>query len=274
MNGNQRAHLVVGGFPPGSPAGHDMNYARLQLLQQLAQCEALSVTVANDYEDLERWLPGTDVLITYVAGPYPAGSCNQALQRWLEDGGRWFALHGTSGGKAVRAEHAGRPVKKMVKSEHHWTLGSFFINHPPISEFEVTVVGQHRVTRGLPQHFIVQDELYLVELQQPDDIHILLTTELVADPSPPGFGFHYDEDTARLADGKSRALGYAREVGQGEIVYVALGHCHVGRVDHPSPVDVSIDPLGKMPIDFRGIWESETFSLLLQNGIAWGLDRP
>ena len=27
-----RAHLITGGFPPGTAAGHDMNYARLRLL--------------------------------------------------------------------------------------------------------------------------------------------------------------------------------------------------------------------------------------------------
>jgi len=26
---NQRAHLITGGYPPGSTAGHDMDYARL-----------------------------------------------------------------------------------------------------------------------------------------------------------------------------------------------------------------------------------------------------
>ena len=30
-----RVHLIVGGFPPGSPAGHDMDYARLRILQLL-----------------------------------------------------------------------------------------------------------------------------------------------------------------------------------------------------------------------------------------------
>ena len=44
----QRVHLITGGFPPGSPAGHDMNYARLQLLQSLQSEDDLSVTVAND----------------------------------------------------------------------------------------------------------------------------------------------------------------------------------------------------------------------------------
>ena len=274
MSRTQRAHLVVGGFPPGAPAGHDMNYARLRLLEQLSAWDGLSVTVANDFDDLERWLPGTDLLITYVAGPYPAGAGNRALAAWLEAGGRWFALHGTSGGKAVKIEHDGRPVKKMVKSEHHRTLGCFFLNHPPISEFQVSVIGEHRVTRGLPRQFTVQDELYLLELQDPDSTRILLTTELAEDPSPPGFGFFYDEDTARQADGKTRVLGYAREAGRGEVVYVALGHCHVGRTDSPSPVDASIHPQGKMPVNFKGVWQSEIFARLLRNAIAWGLQRP
>ena len=30
---SKRAHLVAGGFPPGASAGHDHDYARLQLLQ-------------------------------------------------------------------------------------------------------------------------------------------------------------------------------------------------------------------------------------------------
>ncbi|MCS5605338.1 MAG: hypothetical protein NZ936_07110, partial [Alphaproteobacteria bacterium] len=120
---NQRAHLITGGYPPGSTAGHDMDYARLQLLQKLQDKDNLAVTVANDFQDVERWLPGTDLLITYVAGPYPVGAENEALMNWLEGGGRWFALHGTSGGKAVKTEQDGLPVKKMVKAEHHQTLG-------------------------------------------------------------------------------------------------------------------------------------------------------
>ena len=32
-----RAHVVAGGFPPGSSAGHDHDYARLRLLTLLAE---------------------------------------------------------------------------------------------------------------------------------------------------------------------------------------------------------------------------------------------
>ena len=45
--GNKRAHLITGGFPPGSSAGHDMDYARLQLLQKLSKAD---VTTANDFQ--------------------------------------------------------------------------------------------------------------------------------------------------------------------------------------------------------------------------------
>jgi len=249
-----------------------MDYARLQLLQSLQDKDQLSVTVANDFQDVERWLPGTDLLITYVAGPYLTGTANDALVSWLENGGRWFALHGTSGGKAVKTKSNGHPVKKMVKTEHHQTLGCFFLNHPPLRAFQVSVVGNHPVTLNLPGAFTARDELYLIELQDPDTSHVLLTTELENDPSPPGFGFFYDEDTALQPDGKTRVLGYARAVGRGEIVYISLGHCHTGRTSSQSIVDPSIHPDGTVPAEFCGVWETEPFALLLQNAINWGLD--
>ena len=34
-----RAHLITGGFPPGSAAGHDHDHARLRLLTLLARTE-------------------------------------------------------------------------------------------------------------------------------------------------------------------------------------------------------------------------------------------
>ncbi len=271
MSTAKRAHLIAGGFPPGSSAGHDMDYARLQLLQRLGGRQGLAVTVTNDFRDIERWLPGTDFLVTYVAGPYPEGEGNRALQAWLEAGGRWLALHGTSGGKAVKRERDGRPVKQMVRAEHHDTLGCFFLNHPPLAEFEVAVAGGHPVLAGLPERFVVRDELYLIELRDPAASRVLLTTELAEDPSPPGFGFVYDEDTSLLPDGKTRVLGYARDVGAGEVVYVGLGHCHTGRTNTQSRVDASIDADGVVPPEFHGVWETEAFDRLLENAVGWGL---
>jgi hypothetical protein len=268
-----RVHLITGGFPPGSPAGHDMDYARLRLLQLLHEQPHVRATVANDFTDLAQWLPDSQLLITYVAGPHPNDEQNQILRRWLEAGGRWLALHGTSGGKAMRVGEAGS-ARQMVKTSHHDTLGSFFLNHPPLRKFQVQVADrEHVVTRDLPVSFEVVDELYLIELQEPSTSQVLLTTELEKDPSPPGFGFTYDHDTALLPDGKTRVLGYSRALGQGGVVYIALGHCHSPTDNRQRVVDASVQTAEGAPRLFRGSWETEPFERLLRNGITWGLGR-
>jgi len=107
-----RAHLIAGGFPPGSMGGHDHDYARLRLLQLLAERE-VAASVANDFADVEKWLPVSRLLITYVAGPYPDATQTAAIGKWLEAGGRWLALHGTSGGRAQRVE--GAPMRRTIR---------------------------------------------------------------------------------------------------------------------------------------------------------------
>ena len=221
---SDRAYLIAGGFPPGASAGHDHDYARLRLLELLAEQE-IPASVANDFGDIEKWLPVSRFLITYAAGPYPdAGQC-RAIERWLEAGGRWLGLHGTSGGRAERVE--GFRQRRTVKLDHHALLGSYFLTHPPICKIRVDVhEGAAALTRGLPASFVVEDEPYFIELQHPASTRILLTAEYGADVISPTIGTLYASDTSLLADGKTRALGYIRDVGKGAVAYFALGHCH------------------------------------------------
>jgi type 1 glutamine amidotransferase len=265
-----RVHVVVGGYPPGTGAAHDMDYARRRILELLAEHPAVAATISNDFRDIERWLDGTRLLVTYVAGPHPDAQQDAAIRSWLEAGGRWLGLHGTSGGRAARIGDSW--ARKMVKGPHHETLGCFFLNHPPVRRFRVDVSDrQHPLTRGLPESFEVADELYLLELQQPVDCRVLLTTQLDEDPSPQGFGFHYDEDTSPQGDGRTRALGFVKPLGAGEVAYVALGHCHSPSTNGQPFVDPSVNPDGKTPLLFRGPWEVSSFETLLRNGIAWGI---
>src|SRR5262245_23478312 len=125
-----RAHLITGGYPPGASGGHDHDYARLRLLNLLAEA-GVATSTANDFADVARWLEVTRLLITYVAGPYPNDAEDAVIRAWLEGGGRWLGLHGTSGGRAVRIAEGARQ-RRMVKTSHHQTLGSFFLNHPPV----------------------------------------------------------------------------------------------------------------------------------------------
>ena len=219
-----RAHLVTGGFPPGMMAGHDHDYARLRLLGLLAE-EDVPTSVANDFADVEKWLPVSQLLITYVAGPYPDATQCRAIERWLEAGGHWLGLHGTSGGRAERVE--GLRSRRTVKTEHHGLLGSRFLTHPPICRIRVEVKNTNsQLTRGLGTSFEVEDEPYFIELQDPGSSQILLTADYGASGMSPTVGPLYGSDTSLQPDGKTRVLGYIRAVGKGGVAYFTLGHCH------------------------------------------------
>ena len=258
-----RAHLITGGFPPGSSAGHDHDHARLQLLGLLAE-QDVPASVANDFADIEKWLPATRLLITYVAGPYPNATQCLAIQSWLEAGGHWLGLHGTSGGRAERVE--GVRQRRTVKTEHHALLGSRFLTHPPLCKFRVDVAdADHPLTRGLGSSFEIEDEPYFIELQDPASTQILLTADYGPAAVAPSIGALYGADTSLQSDGKTRVLGYTRAVGNGGVTYFTFGHCHnpasregrsVGTPDAPPPT-------------FRGSWETKAFITLLRNTIAW-----
>jgi uncharacterized protein len=261
-----RAHVIAGGFPPGSMAGHDHDYARLRLLQLLAERE-IPASVANDFTDLEKWLPLSQLLITYVAGPYPdAGQC-RALKQWLDAGGYWLALHGTSGGRAERVE--GTRQRRTVKTEHHALLGSCFLTHPPICKIRVDVsASDHPLTRGLAASFEVEDEPYFIELQDPGSTQILLSADYGPNAISPAIGTLYPRDSSLQPDGRTRVIGYTREVGDGGVAYFALGHCHNPAIRAARPAD----PTDTTPLTFHGAWESGEFNTLLRNAISWGLE--
>ena len=260
-----RAHLVTGGFPTGSMAGHDHDYARLRLLGLLAERD-IPASVANDFADVEKWLSVSGLLITYVAGPYPDAAQCHAIESWLEAGGHWLGLHGTSGGRAERVE--GLRSRRTVKTEHHAILGSYFLTHPPICKIRVDVVSGSSLTRGLGPSFVVEDEPYFIELQDPASTRVLLTADYGPTATSPTIGTLYPADTSLQADGTTRVLGYTRAVGAGGVTYFALGHCHNPAI-RASRV---VDPTDTTPLTFRGSWESDAFIALLRNAIAWGTD--
>jgi type 1 glutamine amidotransferase len=264
-----RAHLIAGGFPPGSDAGHDHDFARLRLLELLHEHE-IPASVSNDFADIDKWLPVSRLLITYVAGPYPNAEQSLVIRRWIEDGGRWLGLHGTSGGRAVRVE--GSRQRRMLKLEHHDVLGGYFLTHPPIRRFQVNVGdADDTLTDGLPPSFEVADEPYFVEIQDPATTRVLLTAEYGPEAVSPAIGTIYERDTSLQPDGKTRVLGYTREMGRGGVTYIALGHCHNPTNNVQGSVDRSVDPEGRTPLTFREPWETAPFQRLVRNSVNWGM---
>lgn len=269
------AHLVAGGFPRGSSAGHDIDSVRLKILNILATDPSISTSVSPDFEEIESWLSFSSVLITYVAGPFPNSQQSEAIDQWLEKGGRWIALHGTSGGKAVPLED-GQPGRIMTRGPHHSLLGAYFLNHPPIRRFQVDVREvDHPITRGLPASFEVSDELYLIEMTRPEESTVLLSTSdlPIEDTSPREFGFTYRSDSSIGADGKTRVLGYELKRGDGGVVYLALGHCHSDQTNIQPYVHASVSPDGVTPRQFAGPWENPVFNQLLANAVTWAFAK-
>jgi len=267
--GPSRAHVIAGGFPPGKDAGHDHDFARLRLLEMLHESE-VPASVSGDFTDVQKWLPVSRLLVTYVAGPYPDAEQSRAIRQWLEEGGRWLGLHGTSGGRAVRVE--GSRQRRMLKLEHHDVLGGYFLTHPPIRRFSVNVAdADDTLTDGLPASFEVADEPYFVEIQDPATTRPLLTVEYGPDAVSSAIGTIYEEDTSLQPDGRTRVLGYTREMGKGGVTYVALGHCHNPTNNVQTSVHSSVDPEGRTPLTFRDPWETPAFQTLVRNAIRWGM---
>ena len=118
----KKVHLVCGGFPAGEAAGHDMDYARLRILEMLLRDGGVSFTsVSPDFTNLQQYLRNASLLVTYCAGPVPDDQQTAALKSWLEAGGRWLSLHGSSGGKAAKA----RPDEENVASSCSFLSNSY-----------------------------------------------------------------------------------------------------------------------------------------------------
>ena len=108
----------------------------------------------------------------------------------------------------------------------------------------------------------------MIEILHKDDTRLLLTTTEIDTPDyVPDI---YGEDSSLMADGR-RALGYVREVGKGAVAYFSLGHCHSPTTNVQVTVDRNIDADNVVPLDFRGVWDTDNFKTLIGNGVAWGV---
>jgi len=230
---------------------HDIDFARLELLKLLAEDERNRVMVYGDFDGGKNLSRGT-VLITYTCDVVPDGEAVDSLRRWLRAGGRWFALHGTnsileftSSGLVAAPDHA---------PEFMALLGSRFVAHPPIERYGVEIVDrQHSLTRGL-ENFDTVDEQYLCRYAE--DISVLIDTRF-AGQTP-----HFVE--SEWPDARHPVM-YLNRVGQGEVLYLTLGHCR-GHFD--------MQPLAAYwPAIQRCSWELPEYYELLRRGIAWATGR-
>jgi type 1 glutamine amidotransferase len=230
---------------------HDIDFARLELLKLLAEHPHVRVTVQSDYHDLEG-LAASKFLVTYTCDLRPSDDEQQALASWVEGGGRWLALHGTSAALDFTPEGVAAP--RVIPTLAH-LLGSQFLAHPPIAAFQVEVPDpSHPLVEGVGP-FEVEDELYLSEYHEREKLVPLLETRFSG--KAPGF---VEEDWT----GTDRHMVmYLRPFGAGGVLYNTLGHCR-GHWDMRPVMDY-------YPQIERCAWEVPEYATLLRTGIRWGL---
>jgi type 1 glutamine amidotransferase len=237
------AFLVVGG------RYHDMDFARLELLKLLGEHERIRTRVAEDYRDLDGIL-AADLLVTYTVDVVPDEASAARLRDWVASGRRWLALHGTNStlrwSKVHKAWEAPRSAPTFME-----TIGSQFLAHPPIAPYRVEVTRpDHPLVAGI-EPFEADDELYLSELHPP--FETLLHTRWKGEVP-----LFVDRD---WRDDEPRPVMYLKRVGEGEVLYLTLGHAR-GHYD--------MQPLmAEYPEVERGSWKTPAFYELLRRSLRW-----
>lgn len=243
-----QAALVCGG------QWHDFDYARLELLTELAAYEQVHTRVYEDYDCLGT-LASVNPLITYTCNVMPSDEQCTALSAFLAGGGRWLALHATNAAivpAPPTADHLF--TTPPLPGELAELLGTRFLGHPPIAPYTVTPsTADHPFTAGIGP-FTVTDELYISQLHPP--LQVLAHTNFVGEST--GFA-----DGHTTVD-EPRPVLYMKQHGAGTICYFTLGHCR-GRFDL---ADLGVDDLGRVD---RGSWTVPEYRTILRRCLRWAV---
>jgi type 1 glutamine amidotransferase len=233
--------LVVGG------KYHDFDFARLELLKILAERDQIRTRVFEDFEHIGA-IAAADFIVSYTCDVIPSPAAQDNLRGFVEQGGRFYALHGTN--SILRILDAGKVDTPDLAPSFMETLGTSFAAHPPIGEYRVELTApDHPLCAGL-RPFTVTDELYLSRARA--EIEVLLHTT-------------YRGETPNFTDSQwpeaAYPVLYLRKLGRGCVLYLTLGHCR-GHYD--------LRPLSDWwPQIDRGSWATPVFYELLRRGIAW-----
>ncbi len=226
---------------------HDTDYARLELLKLLSEHEDVRTRVAESFADTDA-IAKSDFLITYTCDLRPTEEEEVALREFVAAGGRWIALHGTNAILDFTNEGLYCPRSHNTFME---TLGSRFLSHPPLQPDKGKVSDTaHPLVKGLDS-FEASDEIYLCEYY--GEVKPLLETRYTGTFQAGYVENEWPNDDPRL-------VAYTHSVGDGEVLYITLGHC-CGKYDM-RPMQDTTDVV-------RGSWENPVYIELLRRALHW-----
>ncbi len=252
----KRVHLITGG------KFHEFDYARLNLLQIMAEDDGIRASCAQDFSRIEKLRQeGVDGILLYTCDLIPDEHQTRALSDFIAAGGRLFAIHAVNvpihftDGPAIVA--SGVRIPGLVKAptpdiapEFMALLGNRFQAHLPAQTLEIKIEDQdHPLTRGLSDFTLVDEPYMFTPL---GDIRVLMSARYKGEAVGYELG-QWDDDPPR-------PQLYTRDHGKGAVLYTSLGHC-CGRFDMQPFMDEA--PVSKGP------WEDPAFREILRRGIQW-----
>jgi len=230
---------------------HDTNFARLELLKLMAENEDIHSHVAGDFNDTQI-IKQCRLLITYTCDLRPSAEEQVALAEFLDAGGRWFALHATNA--ILEFTDTGKADTPDLVPNFMKLLGSRFVAHPPNQNFTIRISDvEHPLTSGLSDFDVEDEEPYYCE--QLGEQLVLLEASY-SEPSNNYVKSDYGTDL------DNHPQMYLHPWGEGEVLYLSLGHC-AGKHDMKPRADI-------YPV-VRGSWNSPVYYELLRRGIRWGI---
>jgi len=250
-NKRPKVQLVVGA------EYHDGDFVRRQLLELLAEHPEVLTDCDSDFHRVGG-LAKDDFLITYTNNLFPTGEERHLLASFLNDGGRWLAIHGSAACTRFKPpavniggiELPGLTDTPDLEPEYMDLLGCRFVSHLAQQPITIRPVASHPLVVGLPA-FTVVDEPYILELR--GDCEVLLESRFTGEA--PGY-----VEGPWLED-EPRPQMLLHRHGQGEVVYLAPGHA-CGPFDlQPFIKELPVQP---------GPWLDETYREVLRRCIVWG----
>jgi scyllo-inositol 2-dehydrogenase (NADP+) len=204
----------------GGPEFHPTETAGKLLSALLLSDGRFELEMTSDLDAFAR-LPGGKyaAVVVYTTGFHDdlTPERERGLMQFVRNGGGFVGIHSAT--DSFRGSHA---YIEMLNGE--------FLTHPENHEFKVTITPtQHYLTVRMPD-FSVYDEMYHLQNFDPDKCTVLAQTQW---------------------QGKQMPMAYARNYGDGRVVYLANGHT-------------------------LQVWHNSEFQKLLIRAIAWstGAELP
>lgn len=159
-------------------------------------------TVTTDRDELAA-LPESEytTVVDYVTDSTLADEQITGLIEFIEDGGGYVPVH--CGGDLMSTSDGSGGIDKRNEPvpELREVIGGHFLTHPEQAAFEVEILADHPVTKGVTD-FRILDEPYRVEWD--DDVSVLARMD------------HPDLEEYPVL--------WTKQYGDGKVCYVSLGH--------------------------------------------------